>query len=658
MQQHSNHESITPSKMIWVLLCQAAVVVPHVTHLQIWITIFCVLMATWGYLTVNKHWHYPNMLVRLMLVIFSVTAVAYSYNTIIGRDAGVALLIIMMSLKLLEMKTHRDVMLFVFLGYFIIITNFFFSQSIAMAIYMFFTSIGLTATLVMLSRHDKELHVYQNFRHAIIMVLQAIPFMLALFVLFPRLPGPLWVMPEDKNQAVSGLSDSMTPGSISNLIRSDAVAFRVKFENKAPGSAKLYWRGPVLSAYDGRTWNIGENKGKNEQGTIEYTGTKTAYTIILEPHNRNWLFALEMPSAIPPKSFINSEFTLSTHKKIHNLYQYSIESYTNYTINPLVSKTAYQQNLQIPDNYNPRTAALAETIRQKFSDKKERVKYILGQYRQQNFSYTLTPPLLGSNSIDDFLFNTRSGFCEHYAGSFVYLMRLLDIPARVVLGYQGGEFNNLGDYMIIKQSDAHAWAEIWLSGEGWVRVDPTSAVSPQRIDAGIDAALPERIATGGLSRTGVPLFRQFALYWDSLNYKWDRWILGYDADKQKGLLQKLGIDANNWQHIAISIMVTVGSIISFLALWMTLSNRQRQKDSVSRLYQKFCQRLSRIGFQRLSHEGPRDFAQRVTFQRDDLKHEVELITLFYIQLRYERNPPERLFSHFKNRVRQFRPRPA
>ena len=656
MKLQSIHATMTPAKMIWVLICQAAVVAPHVSHLHIGVTVFCVLMAVWGYLTVSKHWPYPGMIVRFTLVIVACIGLAYSYQSIIGRDAGVALLIVMMSLKCLEMRHLRDVMLFVFLGYFIIITNFLFSQSIFMALYMFLACIGLTATLVMLSRHDKGLYVYQNFRQATIMILQAVPFMLAMFILFPRLPGPLWSIPEDSNQAISGLSDSMTPGSISQLIRSDEVAFRVKYKNLVPEKNDLYWRGPVLTTFNGRTWKQTTGQNQVGRGSVQYKGNNTTYTITLEPHNQTWLFALEMPVELPANSFLNSNHTLTARKNVSNLYQYNITSYTRYLINPYLTRAEYKENLQLPDDFNPETSALAKSIQQKITDKTKRVNYVLEQYRQQNFKYTLSPPLLGHHSIDEFLFKSRSGFCEHYAGSFVYLMRLLDIPARVVLGYQGGEYNQLGEYMIIKQSDAHAWAEVWLSGRGWVRIDPTAAVSPQRIDAGIDAALPNRVATGGLSRSGLPMFRQLALYWDSVNYKWDRWILGYDADKQKGLLQRLGIDSNNWQHIALSIMLTVGFIVIVIALWMRSSNQQKQKDSVLRLYDKFCQRLSRIGFKREGHEGPRDFAQRVSLQRQDLKNDIDIITRFYIQLRYERNPPERLFSHYRNRVRQFKPK--
>ncbi len=596
------------------------------------------------------------MWIRLALVIIACVSVAYSYSTLVGRDAGVALLVLMLTLKLLELKTHRDVILFVFLGYFLVVTSFLFSQSIAMAVYMLLASIGLTSTLVMLSRHDQGLHVFSNLRVASTLVLQAIPLMLILFVLFPRLPSPLWFMPEDKKSGVTGLSDNMSPGDISSLIQSDAVAFRVKFEQQAPPLSQLYWRGPVLSYFDGRTWYNRSLPVPGSTESIQHSGDKTTYTITLEPHHKRWLFALDMPVELPAESFINPDYTLLANKDISQLKQYTVGSYNRYQIDLELQYMQRQYSLLLPETLNPRTRDWADQLRQQFSDNNQRIQHVLAQLRQQDFSYTLNPPLLGRNSVDDFLFNTRSGFCEHYAGSFVYLMRLLDIPARVVLGYQGGEYNELGDYLIVRQSDAHAWAEVWLANKGWIRIDPTAAVAPERVETGIDSALPERASSGGLSRSSSPLLRNLILYWDSINYRWDRWVLGYDAGKQRSFLQRLGINSDNWQDIAIAIMVTLGSMVLVISLWLNLQNRQRHKDSIARLYQQYCQRLARIGLQRQPHEGPTDFARRVSQKRQDLSQEVELITRFYIQLRYGRNPPEQLFSQFKQRIRHFKPR--
>ncbi len=610
---------ITPAKMKWILICQAAVILPHAPNMHVWVSVFCLFIAFWGYFTILGKWLYPGLITRILIVIFSCAGVGYSYGTLIGRDAGVALLIIMLSLKLIELKTHRDVILFVFLGYFLVVTNFLFSQSMFMAVYMLLVCIGLTSTLVMLSRHEKQLNIKTNIRVAGTLIFQAIPLMLVLFVLFPRLPGPLWMMPSDKSQAKTGLSNSMSPGSISNLIRSDAVAFRVKFNQQRPASSKLYWRGPVLTHFDGTTWNIKTSLLEKEAAAFAYKGDKTVYTITMQPHDKRWLFALDMPVDIPANSYINDEYSLVARKDVKEILQYTLSSYTQFQIGKDPQQVRRRQYLRLPGSLNPKTLAWTESIRQQYSHHRDRAEHILRYFHDQEFIYTLNPPLLGQHSIDDFLFNTRKGFCEHYAGSFVYLMRALDIPARVVLGYQGGEYNELADYMIVRQSDAHAWAEIWLEDEGWVRIDPTSAVAPERVETGIDAALPDRVSSGGLIRSVNPVFRNMILYWDSLNYNWHRWVLGYDASKQRGLLERLGIDSGNWKDVAIGIIVTIGTLILVISLWMHLRNRQARKDSISRLYQLFCQRLGRIGFNRKEYEGPQDFATRVLQQRQDLK---------------------------------------
>ncbi|HEC28325.1 MAG TPA: DUF3488 domain-containing protein [Gammaproteobacteria bacterium] len=656
MTSSISSKMITPEKMLWILACQAMVIAPHLLRIPVWLSIMSAGVGIWGYKAVSAKWKYPRRIILLLMVIIASTGIFINYGTLIGRNAGVALLITMLSLKILEFKTHKDVILFVYLGYFLVVTNFLFSQTMLIAIYMLAVSIGLTSTLIMLSRHGSELNLGKNVKQAVMMTLQAIPLMLVMFVLFPRLPSPLWFLPEDNSRAVTGLSDTMKPGAISELSRSDAVAFRVSFSDAIPPASQLYWRGPVLWQYDGKTWHTSYQKflKRNMQG--KYSGKKYTYTITLEPHQQYWLFALDTPSSIPPDSYINNGYSLISRNRIRNLYQYTSSSYTRYIIGDKLSLAEKKSALQLPENLNPKTGKWAREINRRFATAEEKAKYILGYFREKPFSYTLSPPLLGQNAVDDFLFNTRSGFCEHYASSFVYLMRLMNVPARIVLGYQGGEYNNLGKYMIVRQSDAHAWAEIWVRGKGWIRIDPTGAVSPDRVEKSIEAALPFRVSSGGLMRSDNPVLRTLILYWDSANYKWHNWVLGYDSAKQSSLLEKFGINSASWEDIAISIMVSLGSMLLLIALWVNMSNRRPRKDPTCRLYLKFCQKLGRIGFRQMAHEGPIDYATRVTGKRLDLKDEVDLITHIYIKLRYSRNPPTNLFSQYKKCIRKFHPR--
>lgn len=654
MNRNQQKNLVTANKMLWILVCQIAVIFPHTMRIPIWLSLFCFAMGAWGYFSVTNRCKRPPRLILIMLVIFSCSAIGYSYKTLIGQDAGVSLLMTMMSLKILEIKKHQDVILFVFLGYFLVVTNFLFTQSIGMAIYMFVVCIGLTSTLIMLSRHDSQLNLKENIKLATTIIFQAMPVMLILFVLFPRLPSPLWAMPKDQTHAISGLSENMSPGSISQLSKSDAVAFRVSFEDNPPANSTLYWRGPVLSHFNGKTWTMGSFYTRKSLVDINPLNDPINYTVTIEPHNQKWLFALDIASLIPNQSYMNHAYSLINNQTIKETKHYKISSHTNYIIDQTLLNNDTEKYLQVPPNFNPKTKIWAQQLRAKHSDNAAIIKDVLKHIREQPFQYTLSPPLLGRNSVDDFFFQSRSGFCEHYAGSFTYLMRQLGIPARVVLGYQGGEYNKLGDYLIVRQSDAHAWSEVWLENRGWVRIDPTFSVAPERVERGIDAALPQRVSDGGLLRTNNRLLHSLIFYWDNVNYKWHRWVLGYNAQKQSSLLKKLGINITNWEDIAISIMVTVGGFFILLGIWLNLKKRKPKVDAAFHTYQKFCSQLKRIGFERRNHEGPVDFAQRVISDRQDLKTDIELITRFYVQLRYGSNPPKNLLSQFRNRVAKFR----
>ena len=644
--------SISNKKMLWILFAQGAVIAPHITRLPLWVLVVSFLSGIWGYFSVAGKLPRPGRLILVLMVAAVVLAIINSYGTLINRDACIGLLMIMLSFKVLEFKTDRDVMLFVFMGYFLVVTNFLFSQSIAMAVYMMLVSLLLTSTLVMLNRQEPQIQPVHSLKLAGTLLLQSIPVMLVLFILFPRLPGPVWSIPADKTQSRTGISDRMSPGSISQLIKSDAVAFRVSFKEKPPEKSSLYWRGPVLWNYDGKTWYPGFTNHSHTPRIADFQGKLTRYAITLEPNLMNWVFALDIPVKVPANTRVNKNFSLISNTPVKKRTQFTIESAIQYRIDEVLTNQERRSALQLPNNINPATRQWVRQLRNTYRQPQQQIKQVLRYFNTQPFSYTLKPPLLGRNAMDEFLFQTRKGFCEHYAGSFVYIMRLLNIPARVVLGYQGGEYNKQGNYLIIRQSDAHAWAEVWLDKRGWVRIDPTSAVAPERVEQGIDAALPQF----GTMHRRSPLLKSLLMSWDALNYKWHKWVLGYDASKQSGLLEKMGINTRNWQSLAISLFTGLGIILLIIIIWMNLKKIKYEKDQTLRIYSLFCQRLAKAGFSRQIHEGPRDYANRVTRQRPDLKDEINLITRFYIQLRYGCNTPEKLFTQFKNRVRKFHPK--
>lgn len=654
-QQKTLPQRLPAKKMLWMLLCQGAVIAPHIPRLPVWLILFSIMVATWSYFMNTRQLRLPPRIILLSLVFGSCIGIAISYGTLLGRDAGVGLLIMMLSLKLLELRTRRDVMIFVFLGYFLVITNFLYTQSIPMAIYMLLISLWLTSTLVMMTHPDPALRARTNLRLAGTLLLQSIPIMLVMFILFPRLPGPLWKLPEDQNSAISGLSDTMKPGSISQLSKSNAVAFRIDFKDSVPAMAQLYWRGPVLWNYDGITWRGFNLYFEHPPLRSIQPESRVDYTVTLEPHNQKWLFALDLPVTAPDNTYINPDNSLVSRSNIQQRYQYTTTSYIRYQIGLKLTSTERKQALQLPPVLNPLTREWATELLNQYDNDEARVDAVLRNFREQNFVYTLTPPLLGTDAMDEFLFRTRRGFCEHYASSFVYILRAMGIPARIILGYQGGEYNQVGQYMIVRQSDAHSWAEVWFENKGWVRIDPTSAVSPERVERGIEAALPDSLLIYDFGRSKNPVLRKLVLYWDSFNYKWHRWVLGYDTALQHDFLASLGIDSYDWMTVAITILVAIILTLAPLVTWILLHRITPYRDNVSRIYGLFCKRLARIGLVRLPHEGPVDFAARVSRKRPELADEVSLVTRHYIDIRYGRSPGRDLLRELKKEVRNFHP---
>jgi transglutaminase-like putative cysteine protease len=647
----SMHNKLGRMALLISILLIAAL--PHVMHLPYWATVYILMICFFGWMT-KKQKKLPGKTIRLALVFIAIIGLANSYGTVLGRDAGVSMLVIMLSLKLLEIKSKRDEIVFIFIGYFLVITNFLFSQSILMGTYMFAVVIWNTTVLILLNRVGHNVRIIPSLKTSAIMLGQAIPLMLVLFILFPRIPGPLWSLPKDAHSGVTGLSDSMTPGNISNLIRSDKVAFRVSFKSDIPANELLYWRGPVLSDFNGLSWTSGK---KNTSLALAYEpiGSAITYTVTMEPHNKNWLYAIDLPADAPANSKITSDYLILSNKPVIDRIQYQASSYTSYKADSVLTLHIRYKNLLLPKQSNPRTREWVNLLKQKYKNKQELVKHILLTFRNENFTYTLNPPLLYGDTIDSFLFDSRKGFCEHYASSFVFLMRAAGIPARVVTGYQGGEYNEIGNYLIVRQSDAHAWTEIWLQGKGWVRIDPTSAVSPARIENGIDAAIPVRESTGGLIRSDNQLFRNMVLLWDSFDNRWNQWILGYGDTRQLEFLSYLGFKKIDWADMTFWLTIISIIIITIIAIIMRAGKYRNSKDATYIIYQKFCNKLSSCGISRKPYEGPKDFGKRASALRPDLRKQIGNITNQYIALRYGNQSSRDGLKYFRILTRQFNP---
>ena len=635
-----SRRSFTRIQLNWLITGLLLVIAPHALRMPFWVSGIFLLLLCWRLLADQRHWPLPAhgqrrlQAVKHGLAIGIFAGIYVTFQGHIGRDAGLALLIVLMGLKLLELKTPRDYYVTVFLGYFLVITNFFFSQGIDTALLMLLVVIVMTASLISLNDRSEQLDTVSRLRLASRIVLQSLPLMLIAFLLFPRIQGPLWGLPADAYGNLSGLSETMSPGKISHLSLSDAVAFRVRFDGKRPGKRELYWRGPVLWHSDGRNWSSGEG-GQLPPTPLFVYGQPYTYTVTLEPHNKRWLFALEMPGSAQAPAHLSGDFQLLSDRPVRERKRYRLQSFTHFRSSKL-SARARQLALQLPPGFHTRSIRLARGWRRQLREPDRIIRQAMNYFRDQPFYYTLTPPPLAGDSVDEFLFGTRRGFCEHYAAAFTVLMRAAGIPARVVTGYQGGEYNALGDYLLVRQRDAHAWSEVWLDGRGWVRMDPTAAVSPARIEQGSEILAGEPVEIPlGLNRNATlqRIWRDLGDLVDAVNNGWNQWVLGYGPQRQRDLLQSLGMHRPDWQSMALWLLAGMTLILSAAAAWL-LARHQGRQDPARRLYERFCRKLARQGIKRRPSEGPLDFARRAGLHRQGATDSIERITSLYIACRY------------------------
>ena len=629
-----------------ILLSILMVIAPHADHLPLWISVLCAALLLWRAWLSYSGRPVPKRWLLLLVTFAGTVGVIFNYHTLFGREAGVALLVMLATLKVMELRDARDAMVLVYLSCFIIITNFFYSQSIPTALYLLATLIVIVTTWVHLQAQSIALK--PRLRIAAVLLLQALPLTLILFILFPRVQGPLWGLPQDA-YASTGLDDRMSPGSLSRLILSEAVAFRVTYNDRIPRRDQMYWRGPVLWVFDGHTWTPG---GPVNAIAPDFTGIgqPVDYVVTLEPHNKRWLFALDVPEKLSVPSRLTDDFQLLSKEKIHARMRYAARSDLVYRANLQESERQLQRALQLPGQFDPRARQLAAKWRAGSRDDADIVRTALAYFNKQGFSYTLEPPPIGVNGIDDFLFTTKQGFCEHYASAFVFLMRAANIPARVVTGYLGGEFNDVGNYYIVRQSDAHAWAEVWLAGQGWVRVDPTGAIAPDRVERGLSASVSDNAILPFMERNPPQWMRNLRFNLDAIANQWNQWVLGYDNERQFAFLTRLGMESITWQKMALDMLSGLGIVIALFALFMLHHLFVRQTDRVQSAWLKLCRKLADAGLPRAAYEGARDYAARVAETRADLADAIHDLAARYIALRYGTRNDEHAQREFLQRA--------
>lgn len=659
-----------PLACTWLAAAVVLVLLPHAIRLPLWVTLAAGCLVVYHLLYAYGYWRLPPPWVGAVFALLALSGIVLNFGLRLGQETSTAFLIVLLGLKLLETRTQRDAMVVSFIGYFLLLAYFFASQSPGTVLYFGVTVWLLTVTLIHL-QHLGDITALRwrtSLRQGSVLVVQAVPLMVVLFILFPRLDGPLWRFPQPAGIATTGLSDRLSPGDISQLIASHEVAFRAKFTAAIPPPELRYWRGLVLWDYDGRTWQQGPlwSHRPIQWGKAD---TSYTYTITLEPHAQRWLFSLDLPYAwvrhgqvIPftradyygHLGLLTADLQLQTPRPINTIRRYTLLSYARYASDDLTKSMRFY-GLRLPANVHPEVYALAMKWRQASNDDADTVQRALQYFHDQPFTYTLTPPALVVDPTYEFLFVTRRGYCEHFASSFAVLMRAAGIPTRIVVGYQGGVVNTWSQHVTIRQSHAHAWAEVWLDSQGWVRIDPTAAVAPSRIERGIEA-LPELLSDPILLRYNSwlsALWQQIGQGWEAMHYAWNRWVLDYSVERQIELMQWLGLGELTWRGLT---MLMVGLLSGMLVVFaLRLARQQTPRDRVVMAYQRFCRKLARRGLVRQRYEGPLDFAQRVKHRRPELTAQVEDISTLYSTLRYGQQHNGHDLKRLRQAVRLFRP---
>ena len=648
----------TRARLVWSAGVVVAASLPHWPLLPAWLPALLLAASAWRLSADRFGWRTPGRPLRIVLAAAALLGVLAEFRTINGVIAGSSLLVAMVALKLVETRTHRDEVLLMIISYFLVFASLLEHQSPLVGAYLIVFVLVTTAGLVQLGRGGPLLPSARTLGVAAGLLVKALPVMLVLFVLFPRLPGPLWALPTAPGSGATGLSDSMTPGDISHLVLSDEIAFRVEFEGEPPPLGELYWRGPVLAEFDGRTWTRGFAHRLDEPPRVEYLGAPVEYRVLLEPGTPGWTFALDMPRSWsePGRLVMTSDYQLvaRTRRDRGRRLDYRVVSHTRYrTLEP---PGLYERHrlTYVPEGSSPRTVALVADWKAQGLAGEALIRRALDHFTREPFRYTLRPARLGAQPVDEFLFDTREGFCEHYASALAIMLRAAGMPARVVTGYHGGERNGFGGYYVVRQSDAHAWTEVWLDDRGWIRIDPTAAIAPDRIERGAAST----IAGLGSAIGRVGWIRTMRHLWDTFEMRWYELVVGYGQTTQRLFLERLGFVSTSAARLLGAAAVGVASILALLTIGHAIASRlQRGPDPVTRAFGRFVRRLRRHGVRPPApHETPSAYAERAARALPGDAAALREIAAAYLAARYEPDRDGDARRRLEALVRRFRPR--
>jgi transglutaminase-like putative cysteine protease len=633
-------------------LSALAAMCAHLPTLPIWLGIPLILIAPLRMFSRARMAATVPAWLRLPLIVLLVAAIVVHYGNLFGREPGSALACGLLMLKLLESERRRDARAGASFAAFVLMSALLFSQSLGFTVLVCSALILVLASLNSLEPApiERQRGFRNELRAAAMLVLIGLPLAVAAFLFVPRPGSPLWGSPGG-SLARTGLDDSMAPGSMTDLLVDDSPALRVQFDGAVPPPAQRYFRAIVLWDFDGTTWT---REARPERSAIEEVVVEAApidYSISLEPTDRPWLVAMDIPLSSTDGMRMSHDRSLSTRgRRINQLREYRARSALTYRLSPQIDARDRARALDLPEGFNPRTLELARQWRSEGRDDRTIIRDALAMF-EAKFTYTLAAPLLGRNTVDEFLFDTQAGYCEHFSSSFVILMRAAGIPARVVTGYQGGWWSALGDYLLVRLSDAHAWSEVWLEGRGWVRIDPTAAVNPARVER----------EGGSISADGQWSVGNWLLdvrnRLDVINRVWTRTILEFNTFRQRNLLQPLGIERAKQGDLLLSLALAFVLFLLAGTLWVLYQGRRRNLDPLDEAWLRLARRIAGRHQPIGTAEGPMDFLQRSSAAIADpaVKRALERIVERYIGLRYAMAEPDPAdVQAFRRSIREFR----
>ena len=647
---------------LFLLAVMAWTIAPHISHLPLWCVFLAAAMLLWRAKLAFAHAPLPGRWVLFSMLGVAAGLTYWSFGTVLGKDPGVTMTVALTALKMLEARARRDAFVVFFLGFFLILTHFLYSQSMLVAFAMLVSVWGLLTSLVLANMPVGRPSLKQVGLLSARTALLGAPLMVLMFMLFPRV-APLWGVPKD-GAAPTGLSNSMRLGSVAAVAEDDSVAMRIKFYDGAPPTGALYFRGPVLAKFDGVEWLPliqGSRSVALPRAELRLAGPVTKYEVTLEPQRLAMLPLLEATNQV--ENVVGLRFSQgddlqwTADRPIYERLRFDAQAHMQFRHGPQQAVQGLDEYTELPAGFNPRTMAWAQALRAepKNVNATPRVlaQAVLRHIRTGGYSYTLAPGLYGElnprSTIDEFWLGRKSGFCEHFASSFVVVMRAMGVPARIVTGYQGADEEPVDGYTIVRQRYAHAWAEYWQAGEGWIRSDPTSAVSPDRIERGRSLAPPLGIVASAFDNINPQLMAQLRSNWEAINNRWNQWVMNYSHNQQMNLLKRLGLSGTDWTDLARLLIAALSSLAAGAALWAWWD--RRRIDPWTRQMIRLRASLLRVGIQTAEHEAPRRLAHRVREQLGEQGHVLALLLETLDRQRYGRQalrwPDAQLTRRFK-----------